>query len=227
VQPAPVPYPAEDPLVVKLYGEAIFVLKDSKLKVWGVTFGGEKKVKVRARVVARTADRTMVIEGQPIANPLPPADFGFSFDPVPLRTPLQIVLDAWDKTGRTARDIANFVAVGAPKEQFNIDIDMVDNRSSGCSVYAYGTANMGGSYVADVTNITAGGKTVAGSAIAANEWWDWAVHYPVPEDFPLGGATLKVTCKVDTSSGTETDTDSRPITIDKCKPPDTGTGGED
>jgi len=224
VQPDPVAFPSPDPLVVKIFSETIFLLKDDKLRIWGVTFGGDD-VRIRARAVARKPHRTTIIEGIPIGFPIPPADFGFDFTSLPQKMPIQIVVDARDNAGRVARDVINLVAI-KPVAAFDITIEEVDVRSDSCAVTAYGTANVAGSTVDTPTDIQAPGHTVNGSDSAANEWWDWAVTYPLPETFPEGAATLRVKRTIIVGGVPQPDTASKSITVGPCgEPEDPDTGG--
>lgn len=222
--PDPVPFPSKDPIVVKIHYPAISVLKDTKLRFWGVVFGGED-VRIRARAAALYPNQTTTIEGQPIANVVPPANFGFRFDPLPLRVPIQIVVDVRDKAGRVARDVVNLIAVGPPVTAFDFTIDAVDNRTSSCAVYAYGSANTSGSTLASPTDLTVGGQTVAGSDTIPNEWWDWAVKYDLPADFPHGSGTLRVKRAIATTPP-QSKLESQGIIISECgEPEDPDTGG--
>ncbi len=222
--PDPVPFPPKDPLVVKIHNPAIFVIKSTKVRIWGITFGGDE-VRLRARAVALRPNRTTIIEGEPITAVVPPASFGFLFDPLPLQVPIQIVVDARDKDGRSARDVVNLIAVGLPVTAFDITIDAVDNRSQGCDVYAYGSANASGSTLDAPTDIRLSGQTVNGSDATPSEWWDWAVRFGVPPDFPHGSATLRVTRTVVTQSGNETNQKSTGVEISDCGVPDPDTNG--
>ncbi len=224
MQPDPVAFPSPDPLVVKISSKTIFLLKDNALRIWGVTFGGED-VRIRARAVARKPHRTTIIEGIPIGFPIPPADFGFDFKDLPQKIPIQVVVDARDKSGRVARDVINLIAI-KPESAFDITIEEIDNRSDSCAVTAYGTANEAGSTVDTPTNITAPGHTVNGSDSVANEWWDWAVTYPLTESFPEGAALLRVKRTVMIGGVPQSDTASKSITIGPCgEPEDPDTSG--
>lgn len=218
MQPDPVAFPAPDPLVVKIFKDPIFVHKETKLRIWGVTFGGED-VRIRARAVARKQHITTIIEGIPIGFPIPPADFGFDFTGLPVKFTIQIVVDAFDKAGRVARDVINLYTAAHPSA-FDISLDAVDIRSDSCDVNAYGTANVAGSTVDTPTDITAPGHTVNGTDSIPNEWWDWAVKYAVPATFPQGAATLRVKRTIIVGGAPQSDSASQNITIGPCGEPE-------